>query len=180
MGTNKRLKALEDKVLMKPEVGTTRFSPTDLPEHEQLLLEQGRKIAVNVPYGEATEAQKTVLSEAGKLLHWRIFDLFTTYMEGLLCQDDKIARIVLHERFLWFILELRKEMNQQLEVSEIEKNTPEDSEVDAVDQYFRKAPELYTPESYDKVSTELFLDLVKEAKGIDNLVKKVKNRDVET
>jgi len=162
MGTNKRLKDLEDKVLGKPEVGSTRFCMCGLPEAEQVLLESARKYALmEIPFEEVSEAQKTVMSEASKLLHFRIFDLFTGYLEGLLCREDKIARIVLHERFLWFIRELIKEIQQQLDVSEIEKNTPEDCEVDRVDEYFRKAPELYTPDSYDKISTEITLGMMK-------------------
>ena len=163
MGVNKRLRELEDKVLGKPEIGSTRFCTCDLPEPEQLLLENARKIAVmHIPYEEATEAQKTVLNEASKLMHFRIFDLFTSYLEGILCHDDKIARITLHERMLWFIGELAKDIQQQLDVSEIQRNTPEDCEVDRVDEYFRKAPELYTAESFDEIELELMRDMLKE------------------
>jgi len=116
---------------------------------------------MKMPFEEATETQKTILSEAVKLLNFRIFDLFTGYLEALLCRDDPTATVLLHERFLWFITELKEEIRQNLEVSEIEKNTPEDSEVDAVDQYFRKSKPVFTPESYDKISTDLLSDMLK-------------------
>jgi len=172
MTLNKRLHELENNVLAKPEMGSTRFCTCDLPVAEQVLLEKARKFAVmNIPFEETTEAQKTIISKAGQLLTFRITDLFTGYMEGLLCKGDKIARIILHERFLWFIRELREEIRQNLEVSELEKNTPEDSEVDVVDQYFRKAPEVFTEESYEKLSTEIMLELIK-AKELTELSKK--------
>jgi len=162
MGVNKRLRELEDKVLGKPEIGSTRFCTADLPEAEQILLENARKIAVaHIPYEEVTEAQKTILNEASKLLNFRIFDLFTSHLENLLCHGDKIARITLHERFLWFIGELAKDVQQQLDVSEIQRNTPEDCEVDRVDEYFQKAPELYTAESFDEIESELMRDMLK-------------------
>jgi len=174
MTLNKRLHELENNILAKPEMGSTRFCTCDLPEAEQVLLEKARRFALmEIPFEEATEAQKTILYKASEIMNFRIFDLFTAYLEGLLCKNDKIARIVLHERFLWFIRELREEIRQNLEVSELEKNTPEDSEVDVVDQYFRKAPEVFTEESYEKLSTEIMLELIK-AKELTELSKKGK------
>ena len=100
-----------------------------------------------------------IMFKAAKILNFRVFDLFTQYLEDW-CHDDPIARIVLHERLLWFVQQLREELRQQLKASEIERNTPEDSEVDAVDQYFRKCPEVFTPESYDKLSMEITLQCI--------------------
>lgn len=162
---NKTLKGkitkLENNVLQKPQVGTTKICTCAFPEPEQVLLEQARKQSeMQIPYDEATEQQKTILVEAARILNFRVFDLFTSYLDGW-CRGDPVARITLHERLLWFVQELRKELDQQLEVSEIERNTPEDCEVDKVDEYFRKAPDVFTPESYDKLSTSIFMDIWK-------------------
>jgi len=165
---NRKLNNLENNVLQKPEVGSTKICSCAFPEPEQVLLEKARQLVeMQIPYEEATEQQKTIIAKAGKALNFRVFDLFTMYLETW-CHDDPIARITLHERFLWFIQQLREEIHQQLEVSEIERNTPEDSEVDMVDQYFRKAPAVFTEESYDKLSTEITLELLKKEKVKQN------------
>jgi hypothetical protein len=171
---NRKLNGLENNVLQDPIIGSTKFCTCGFPEPEQVLLERARQLAVmEIPYDETTEAQRAILEKAVGVFNFRVFDLFTTYLEGLLCRGDKIAIMTLHERFLWFITELRKEIHQQLEVTEIEKNTPEDCEVDRVDEYFRKAPELWTPESYDKISTGLFLDLLKNSKKLQKYMKQL-------
>jgi len=162
---NRKLNNLENHVLKIPKIGTTQICTCGFPEPEQVLLERARQLAtLELPYEETTEQQRAILEKAGRTLNFRIFDLFTSYLEGLLCRGDEIARIVLHERFLWFIQELRKEITQQLEVSEIERNTPKDCEVDRVDEYFRKAPKLFTEKSYDELSTGMFLELMKKKK----------------
>ena len=128
-------------------------------------MEKARQIAVReIPYEETTSQQRAIMEEAGRILNFRIFDLFIMNLETV-CQGDKIARLVLHERLLWFVQELRKEIRQQLDVSEIERNTPEDCEVDKVDEYFRKAPIVFTPESYDKFTSELTLSWIKDMKA---------------
>ena len=107
----RKIRNLENNLLAKPEIGSTRFCPCGLPEAEQTLLERARQIAASkIPYEDKTSTQKVVLERALQLLQFRIFDLFTTFMEGLLCQEDKTARVTLHERFIWFIHELRKEI----------------------------------------------------------------------
>jgi len=162
MSLNRRVKTLEDNVLEGPKPGTTRFCHWDLPQNEQLLLEKARNIAMmEIPYEETTEQQRVVIDEAGKILNFRIFDLFTGYLDSLLSRDDRIAKVIVHERFLWFFRELAEEVRQNLEASEIEKNAPEDSDVDAVDQYFRSQRDVFTPESYDKISTEMLLDVMR-------------------
>jgi len=163
---NKTLKGkvtrLENNVLQKQELGTTKICTCGFPEPEQTLLEQARKLSeMNLSYDDATAQQLTIIEKAGKTLNFRIFDLFTMYLEGLLCQGDPIAKVVLHERFLWFIQQLREELRQQLEVSEIERNTPEDCEVDVVDEYFRKSPDVFTEKSYAELSTEITLQCMK-------------------
>ena len=120
---------------------------------------------MEIPYEKVTEDQKRILDSAEKLLRFHIFDLFTTYMEGLLCRGDKMAKVTLHERFLWFITELRKEMQQQREVSEIEKNATEETEVNKVDEYFRNAPPVFTEDSYDKIMSDMMGEFLKSERG---------------
>jgi len=159
-----KVNKLENNVLQKPIVGTTKICTCAFPEPEQVLLEKARKQAeMQLSYEDATEQQRTIMYEAARILNFRVFDFFTMYLEDW-CRGDPVARVVMHERLLWFVQELRKELTQQLEVSEIERNTPEDCEVDKVDEYFRKAPETFTPESYDKLSTEIFMDIWKKKK----------------
>jgi len=162
---NRKLNDIENNVLQNPIHGTTMICSCGFPEPEQVLLEKARQISeMGIPYADATDQQKAIIAKAGKILRFRVCDLFTMYLDTW-CQDDPIVRVVIHERFLWFITELRKEIQQQLEVSEIEKNASEEDEVDKVDEYFRKAPELYTPESYDKLTTDLMVDWMKDMKA---------------
>lgn len=167
-------------MLEKFEVGTTKFCVHGVPENEQRLFEAAMDIADrHDPANGFTANEQHILTLVNQRFWMRICDLFTSYLEGILCHDDTTARMVLHERVVWFLKELRKEIDQQLEVSEIERNTPEDSEVDEVDEYFRKAPELYTPESYDELQTSLFLDLLKNPKfkkKIDEALKRAKEK----
>jgi len=142
-------------------MGSTRFCTCGLPEPEQIVLEQARKIAISkIPYEESTEAQKHIMREAMHLLGFRFTDLMLQYLEDRYCQDDGIARITLHERFLWFFQEIRKELQQQLEVSEIERTNPPTEEHDTVDEYFRKAPECFTQGSYEKLQDDSIRDMV--------------------
>jgi len=166
---NKSLKGkigkLENNVLQKLKVGTTKICTCGWPTIEQVIVEKARWIAqMDNPYEEATEQQLRLLEEAGRIINFRIYDLFMMYLETW-CYNDSIARITLHERFLWFIQELVKEIHQQLEVSEIERNTPPDCEVDKVDEYFSKAPETFTPESYEKLQDDLLFDWMKDMKA---------------
>jgi hypothetical protein len=125
------------------------------PEPEQTLLEQARQLSqMDIPFEETTEAQKAVINKAGEILRFRVFDIFTMYLEGF-CRGDVTAISTMHERFLWFIQEMRKEIAQNLEVTEIEKNTPPDCEVDRVDEYFRKAPKVFTEQSFFDVQEDL-------------------------
>lgn len=164
---NRRIRDVEDNHILEwPKRGTTQFCTYGLPEPEQILLEKARKLAVmEISFEDLTEEQEKILSSADKLLRFHIFDLFTGYMEGLMCRGDKIAIMTLHERFLWFITELRKEMQQQREVSEIEKTVADKDEVDKVDEYFRKAPPLFTQDSYDKVIDDVFRGVLESEKG---------------
>ena len=94
-----------------------------------------------------------------KIMLRRFHDLITTLLESF-CRGDRIAIVTVHERWAWFSLELMKEIRQNLEVSELERNNP-DSEVDVVDQYFRNAPEVFTEKSYDEFTTNITLDMIK-------------------
>lgn len=151
---------LENHVLQRFQTGSTQFCAWALPETEQVLLEAARKLALaQIPYNELTLEQKAILNSAHDLLRARIFDLFTSYLAGLLCRDDKIAYMKVHERFLWFIRELAKEVDQELEVAEIEKQASPEDEVDRVDEYYRKAPPVFTLESWEKLQDELFQEI---------------------
>ena len=152
---NRKLNNLEGKVIQKPKIGSTMLCSCAWPEPEQTVVEQARLLSqMGIPFEELTEAQKAMLNKAGEIIRFRVFDLFTIYLESL-CRDDGLAKITVHERFLWFIQEMYKEIKQELKVSEIEKNTPPTSEVDKVDEYYRKAPKLFTEQSWYDVEEDL-------------------------
>jgi len=160
MSIRRKLNNLENNVLQPFPVGSTQFCAWALPEPEQALLEAARNLATSqIPYEETTVQQRTILDQADKRLRQRIFDLFTSYMTGLLCRGDKIAEMTVHERFLWFIRELAKEVDQELEVAEIEKKQKDDDPVDRVDEYYRKAPPVFTEESWYQLQDELFQEI---------------------
>lgn len=175
---DKRLRKLERNVLQNPERGSTKMNVSDLPEAEQVLLEAARKLASNgLSYEECTPEQHAILNTAHRIMQFRVYDLFTTYLETMLCHEDKIAIITLHQRFLWFTHELIKEIQQQLEVSEIEKQVSEEDEVDRVDEYFRKAPPVFTPESYDNLMAELDREyFAKHKDELEQLVKRMEEK----
>jgi hypothetical protein len=130
---------------------------------------------LSLSYEETTPQQKLIIKKAGEILRFRVFDLFTSYLDCL-CHD-KHAKINMHERFLWFIQELIKETAQLHEVSEIEKNASPDSEVDEVDQYFRKAPKCFTEKSWYALQDDLsqrWVEHMKKTGKWDELMKKKK------
>lgn len=151
---------LENHILQPFEAGSTQFCTWALPEMEQRLLERARELALmEIPFDEIKREDMKILEEAHKRLRARIFDLFTTYMVGLLCKGDRIAEMTVHERFLWFIKELAKEVDQELEVAKIEKEMAPNEEVDKMDEYFRQAPKLFTEASWYKLQDELFQEI---------------------
>lgn len=156
-----KLNELENCVLQPLNIGSTQFNPWDLPKPEQKLFAKALQLAsMEIPFDELSEEQRTILHLAHKRLQARIFDLFTGYMVGLHGGiDDHHVKMLVHERFLWFIRELAKEVDQELEVARIEKETPPTEEVDKVDEYYRKAPKLFTVESWFKLQDELFQDI---------------------
>lgn len=155
-----KINNLENRILQPFKIGSTQFCTWALPETEQLLLEAARKLALaEIPYNELTPEQSAILKSAHRLLRARIFDLFTSYMVGLLCRGDKIATMTVHERFLWFIRELAKEVDQGLEVSEIKKQMKDDDPIDRVDEYYRNAPKVFTEESWYELQDELFQEI---------------------
>jgi hypothetical protein len=177
---NRKINGLEDKVLQNPKLGSTKICTCAFPEPEQNLLEKARLFSLRgVPFEEATETEKMILEKAGYILRFCLFDLFTIFLECM-CRDDQSARITVHERFVWFIQELRKELDQELEVSEIEKNTPPDCEVDRVDEYYRKAPKLFTEESWYAVQEDLTQRWVKHLKETGKWAELMKKMKVTT
>lgn len=170
---------LENNVLQPFERGSTQFCPWALPEPEQKLFERARELVLmEIPFNEVTKDQMTILTTAYTRFKMRIFDLFTSFMVGLLCKGDRHAEITVHERFLWFIKELAKEVDQELEVAEIEKKMIENNDpVDKVDEYYRKAPELFTLESWYKLQDELFREIAQQPgfkKRLEATIKKYK------
>ena len=154
---------LEKKILGEVTRESAKLSFEDLPEADQKLYTAAWRI-LKLNSEDLSEYERSLLQTAFERMGKRILLLFLQYAETW-CNDDPIAKVTLHERFFWFIQELRKEIKQQLEASEIEKNTPPDCEVDRVDEYFRKAPEVFTPESYDKLTTELMVEWMKTPAG---------------
>jgi len=171
---------LENNMLQKPIPGTTLINPWDWPEAEQRVIEQSFKQAeLGLSWEDATAKQRAVALKAGEIINFRVFDMFLNYLE-VWCQDDSHARQRLHTRFLWFIQNLRKEIDQELEVAEIERNTPEDCEVDRVDEYYRKAPKLFTEESWHTLQEEIdreWIEHLKKTGKWDDFVKQVKKID---
>ena len=168
---------LENHILQPFKVGSTQFCAWALSDPEQTLFETARELVVaEPPYDELTDAQRTILVQAHTRLKARIFDLFTSYMVGLLCKGDKQAEIKVHERFLWFIRELAKEVDQELEVAEIEKKMIENNDpVDRVDEYYRQAPDLFTKESWFQLQDELFQEIAQRPgfkKWLESTIKK--------
>jgi hypothetical protein len=65
---NRKLNAIEGKVLQKPKIGSTMICSCAWPEPEQTLLEQARQLSqMEIPFEEATEAQKAILEKAGEI-----------------------------------------------------------------------------------------------------------------
>lgn len=156
-----KINNLENHILQPFKVGSTQFCPWALPKAEQRLFDKALQlILMEIPFDELTVEQRTILDQAHNRLRARIFDLFTSYMTGLLCRGDKSAQITVHERFLWFIRELAKEVEQELEVAEIEKNMKDDDPIDKVDEYYRNAPETFTKDSYYELLDEIFRETV--------------------
>jgi hypothetical protein len=175
---NRKINDLENSVLQEQAVGSTKLCSCAWPIAEQELLEKARQISeLGLTFEETTPQQRLILEKAGDILRFRVFDIFTIYLEGVFCRDDHGARINMHERFLWFIQELRKETAQLLEVSEIEKNASPNSEVDEVDEYFRKAPKLFTEKSWYAVQDDLtqrWVEHMKKTGKWKELMKKLK------
>jgi hypothetical protein len=110
---SRKINGLEDKVLKKPKIGSTKICSCAWPEPEQELLEQARQISeLGLTFEETTPQQKLIIEKAGEILRFHVFDLFTMFLEGF-CRDDHGAIVNMHERFLWFIQELKKESESE-------------------------------------------------------------------
>jgi len=163
----RKLGKLENCVLDKSQIDlkTTQIAYECLSEAERKLMDQSHEIIESYSVGDKlTKAQRTVIDKANSILAARINWLFLTHLQSIFCGDDYHATITLNERLLWFYQEIRKEMKQQHEVAEIEKNTPEDCEVDRVDEYFQKAPDCFTEKSWYELQDKLTHDWVKHMK----------------
>ena len=64
-----------------------------------MIKENFNRIPDYVPSVESRKVIETATRRIGS----RVFDLFTNYMKGLLCKEDKIAEWMFTVRFWWFM-----------------------------------------------------------------------------
>jgi len=176
---NRKLNDLENNVFdrHKIDVKTTAIAYECLSEPEQRIIDLTHQIVDNYKVGDKlSKADRSIIQNSSYVLNARIHYLFTTIIDYL-CEGDSFARSTAHERLAWFIQEMRKEIKQNLKATEIEKETPPTAEVDKVDEYYSKAPKVFTDKSWCKFQDDLWnrwVEHLKETGEWDKLMKKMK------